>query len=424
MICTGHAITPPPDRGWPARRRRRSARPPAPAAGCTASARTRRCSRRIGASRSSKPASATLRRDLRAEAARGERFVDDQQPAGLRDRAQDRLGVERRDRARIDHLDRDALARRAARPPPARRRDHRASATTVTSRALAHDGAPGRTRSRSRPPAPAPLMREQLAMLEEQHRVVAPQARVEQPLGVVGRRRHDDAQAGDLGVQRVVAARVMRRRRVADADAAAQQDRHLQPAARHVLHLGDLVDDLADRVEDEVGEHEIDDRAACRSSPRRTARPTKPRSQIGVSQSRSGPYSSYSPAVVLKLPPRLPMPSPMTKIAGSPPSPSASASSVACVKVISRGAAASRLRSAPAGRCRRLGDRRASVAVRRVGPGARLGERLRLGDQRRDLGVDRVELVLRGDRRPRSAARASVSIGQRVFHSSTSSRVR
>ena len=47
------------------------------------------------------------------------------------------------------------------------------------------------------------------------------------------------------------------------------------------------------------------------------ARPTKPRSQIGVSHSRSAPYFSYSPSVVVKFPPRLPMPSPMTKIVGS-----------------------------------------------------------------------------------------------------------
>ena len=65
---------------------------------------------------------------------------------------------------------------------------------------------------------------------------------------------------------------MMRRRRVTDADAASQQDRHLQTTARHVLHLGDLVHDFADRVEDEVGEHEVDHwpsprhrRAACKS---------------------------------------------------------------------------------------------------------------------------------------------------------------
>ncbi len=52
---------------------------------------------------------------------------------------------------------------------------------------------------------------------------------------------------------------MMRRRRMADADAAAQQDGHPQPAAAHVLHLGDLVDDLAERIVDEIDEHEIDD---------------------------------------------------------------------------------------------------------------------------------------------------------------------
>jgi hypothetical protein len=56
---------------------------------------------------------------------------------------------------------------------------------------------------------------------------------------------------------------------VPDADATAQQDGHAQPAAAHVLHLGDLVDDLAERVVEEVDEHEVDDRARARH--RRTA---------------------------------------------------------------------------------------------------------------------------------------------------------
>ena len=42
-----------------------------------------------------------------------------------------------------------------------------------------------------------------------------------------------------------------------------------------------------------------------------------PRSQIGVSRSRSGPCSSNRPVVVLKLPPRSPIPSPTTKIVSS-----------------------------------------------------------------------------------------------------------
>ncbi len=46
------------------------------------------------------------------------------------------------------------------------------------------------------------------------------------------------------------------------------------------------------------------------------ASPTKPRSQIGVSQRRSAPYLANRPVVVAKLPPRAPMPSPMTKMPG------------------------------------------------------------------------------------------------------------
>ena len=45
-------------------------------------------------------------------------------------------------------------------------------------------------------------------------------------------------------------------------------------------------------------------------------RPTKPRSEIGVSHNRSAPYLSYRPAVVIKFPPRAPIPSPITKISG------------------------------------------------------------------------------------------------------------
>src|SRR5207302_829977 len=35
---------------------------------------------------------------------------------------------------------------------------------------------------------------------------------------------------------------------------------HLDPAAAHVLHLGDLVKDLPRRIENEIRKHEIDDR--------------------------------------------------------------------------------------------------------------------------------------------------------------------
>src|SRR5579859_5087510 len=64
--------------------------------------------------------------------------------------------------------------------------------------------------------------------------------------------------------------------------------------------------------------------------------PTKPRSLMGVSRRRSGPNRSYRPAVVMKLPPRAPMPSPRTKMDGSRSMASASTSRVASTNVISR----------------------------------------------------------------------------------------
>ena len=103
------------------------------------------------------------------------------------------------------------------------------------------------------------LEAEQFAVFEEQHGVVAAKGPLEQPLGIVRARRHHDAQPGNVREDRVVAARMVRGGGVADADAATQEHRHLESAAAHVLHLRDLIEDLADAVEDEVGEHEIDD---------------------------------------------------------------------------------------------------------------------------------------------------------------------
>ena len=68
------------------------------------------------------------------------------------------------------------------------------------------------------------------------------------------------------------------------------------------------------------------------------ARPVKPRSLIGVSRSRSAPYLAKSPAVVRKLPPRVPIPSPSTKMRSSAAISASSASTVAWMKVSCRAA--------------------------------------------------------------------------------------
>jgi hypothetical protein len=50
---------------------------------------------------------------------------------------------------------------------------------------------------------------------------------------------------------------------IADPDRAAQHQRHFDPAAAHILDLGGLVEQLANRVQDEIDEHKVDDRAGA-----------------------------------------------------------------------------------------------------------------------------------------------------------------
>ena len=102
------------------------------------------------------------------------------------------------------------------------------------------------------------IQRQQFAMLEEQDGILAAQGMMQQTLGVVRIGRDDDAQTGEMSEHGIVVARMMRRRRMADANAAAQQDRHLEASVAHVLHLADLIEDLAHPIESEIGEHEID----------------------------------------------------------------------------------------------------------------------------------------------------------------------
>ena len=224
--------------------------------------------------------------DLRTDAARRERLIDDQQPPGLAHRLRDRRGVERRDGARVDQLDGDALTReRIADGERAmhhqRERDHgHVAAFTDDARFSKLDRAVALGH--------AAFHREHFAVFEEKHGIIAAQRGDEQSLRVGGRGRHDDAQAGEVREHRVVISRVMRRRRVPDADAAAQQHRHREPPAAHVLHLRDLVENFAETIEHEIREHEIHDgprprhRRAAREADkpalanRRVAQPLRP----------------------------------------------------------------------------------------------------------------------------------------------------
>ena len=215
-------------------------------------------SRRMGASRSSKPPSA-IWAAISAPIPNGPNASSTiKQAARFRDRLPDRLDVEGSDRPRVDQLDGDSLGRQFL---------------GDLQRPLCHQGQgdDGDVPSAADDGRLAEfdlvillgdliLRGQQFAVLEEHDRVVRAQSPMEQPLRVERRRGDNDPQAGEMGKQGIVVARMMGRRRMADADAAAKQDGHLDPPAAHVLDFGDLVQDLSDRIEDEIGKHEVDDR--------------------------------------------------------------------------------------------------------------------------------------------------------------------
>ena len=132
--------------------------------------------------------------DLRGDHARGRRMprplVDQHEPAGLLDRLQDRLGVERRQRARIDDLGLDALlgellgrVERAVDAP--------AGGDDRDVAALAPDGGLAERHEVLAVGHLAVLEREQVVVQVDDRVVVADRGR-HQALGVGRRRRHDD----------------------------------------------------------------------------------------------------------------------------------------------------------------------------------------------------------------------------------------
>ena len=110
----------------------------------------------------------------------------------------------------------------------------------------------------------------------------------------------------------------MRRGRMPDADATSQQHRHLQSPAAHVLHLGDLIDDLADRIQHEVGKHEVDHRPSPRhrssagqpdkttfadrsiAESNRTELFKQPRRRLEVTATNADPLTHHEDAWVLR----------------------------------------------------------------------------------------------------------------------------
>ena len=268
------------------------------------------------------------RRHLGAPAAGEMVLLDDEQPSGLRDRALDRGDVERHEAADIDHLRIDPLPGeslgRRKRPvdhqhvgedrevaPLATHRDGAERHLVV---AIGHVGAEG---DRGALPARAFAAVEEL-VLEEHDRIVVADGGEEQPLGIVGRRRTDDLEAGRVHEERLGRLPVLGAA-LGRADRQAEHHRHAHLAVAHVVHLGGLVDHLIHGAEDEVAVLHLGDRPHADHG--RADRGADDRaSEIGVSITRSRPNSSESPSVTVKPPPNppgTPMSSPIRKTRGS-----------------------------------------------------------------------------------------------------------
>ena len=177
-------------------------------------------------------------------------------------RRDERLLVERLQRARVDHLDRDPvllrLLRRLERAVHERpHRDHRHVGALADRRAPCRAGSARALRHLA-------LDRVEQPVLEEDDRVVVVDRRPEQAAHVLGRRRVDDLQARHVHEPRLELLRMLRARRPAGAALRADRQRHLHLAARHVAVLRGLVDDLLERERQEVLVHDLDDRAHAR----------------------------------------------------------------------------------------------------------------------------------------------------------------
>src|SRR5712691_2393375 len=199
------------------------------------------------------------RGDLRAEAHARDRLVCDDAAVRLLHGFNQRLLVERLQRARIDDLDGDALSFRLLRRAhrlvhEAAGRDHGyVLALPVHARLAEGD--------RLELVGDFFLDPVQRAVLEEDDGIVVVDRRPEQSAHVGRRRREHHLQPRDVHEPRLELLRVLRARAPACAALRADRQRHFQLPAGHVAVLRGLVDDLLGRERQEVLVHHFDDGA-------------------------------------------------------------------------------------------------------------------------------------------------------------------
>src|SRR5712691_379776 len=198
-------------------------------------------------------------RDLSGDAVRRPAFLDDHAPAGAANGLDDRWPVDGADRAQVDDLGVDVLllellGRLVREDGHPRHADDRDIGAPAPDRRLADGSRVVAIRHHAADVVEA-------HRLEEHHRVVGADGRLQHPLRIFRCRRRDDQQARNEPVQHLEAVRVLRRKLMAGAARHADDQRHLRLAAEHVADLCGVVDDLVVRDQGEVDGHHLDDRS-------------------------------------------------------------------------------------------------------------------------------------------------------------------
>ena len=193
--------------------------------------------------------------DVGGHAATRAGFVHDHHAAALAHRVQDRLLVERRGGARIEHGAGDAFARQCL-GGFGGHMHHAAEGDDQRVVALAHDVRLG---ERNRVAAIRDLalgVVEQL-VLQEDHRIVVADRLDQQPLRVIGAGGDHHLQPGDMGEDRIQRLAVLRARAGAGAVGGADDQRRGRAAAEHVAEFGRLIHDLVQADAEEIDEHDF-----------------------------------------------------------------------------------------------------------------------------------------------------------------------
>lgn len=198
--------------------------------------------------------------DLRADATEREAFVRDDGPVGLSHARGDRLLVEGTNRPEVDDLDLDALFREdfgcfECHVDDARPRDHGAVF------ALAGDARLAERNGERRIVRHVALHAVERLAFEDEDGVLVANGRLHHAVRVFGGRRRDALQARHVSVEMLHRVGVLAADLFGRAVRAAEDDRHVELAARHLAELRGVVDDLVERDGGEVPRHELDDGA-------------------------------------------------------------------------------------------------------------------------------------------------------------------